>query len=241
MNDSSKLARAILVIFCSLWVLAFSQSIHAADGLTFAKNRIEKSVAADAKTVLVPYHFSNKTDRTITIKRYDSACSCLSAKIKGGKLVYEPGESGEIRVTFELGTFSGLVEKTVLLWTTDDEDAKPSAVLSVVLDIPVLFEVNPKTVFWEQHGENQPQVIKLTVNNAEPIRILEHSATNKNFQYEFKTIKEGRAYELVVTPMDVSVPAFGMIKLTTDSAVPRYRRQMAFVCVRRGGAKPPGP
>lgn len=241
MNDASITTRSMIVISCSLLLLGASQKLWGADGLTFAKNRIEMSVSPDAKTVMVPYQFSNKTDRTITIKRYDSACSCLSAKIKGGKLVYEPGESGEIRVNFELGTFSGLVEKTVLLWTTEDQDEKPSSVLSVVLDIPVLFEVNPKTVFWEQHGEDQPQVIKLKVNNVDPIHILEHSATNKNFQYEFNTIKEGREYELVVTPKDVSVPAFGMIKLTTDSAIPRYRRQMAFVCVRRAGVRPPSP
>ena len=241
MNDPRLPTRSVMVMLCSLWLLSVSQNLWGADGLTFAKNRIEMRVASDAKSVVVPYEFSNKTDRTITIKRYDSACSCLSAKIKGGKLAYEPGESGEIRVTFELGTFSGLVEKTVLLWTTEDEDEKPSSVLSVVLDIPVLFEVNPKTVFWEQHGEDQPQVIKLKVNNAEPIHILEHSATNKNFQYELNTIKDGREYELVVTPKDVSVPAFGMIKLTTDSSIPRYRRQMAFVCVRREGSRPSSP
>ena len=238
MNNLNLPTRSIMVMICSVWLLSASQNLWGADGLTFAKNRIEMSVAPDAKSVLVPYQFSNETDRTITIKRYDSACSCLSAKIKGGKLTYKPGESGEIRVTFELGTFSGLVEKTVLLWTTEDDDEKPSSVLSVVLDIPVFFEVNPKTVFWEQHGKSQPQVINLKVNHVEPIHILEHSATNKNFEYELNTIKEGREYELVVTPKDVSVPAFGMIKLTTDSGIPRYRRQMAFVCVRRQGARP---
>ena len=66
-----------------------------------------------------------------------------------------------------------------------------------------------------------------------PIHILEHGATNNNFDYELKTIKEGFEYQLVVKPKDSSTPAFGMIKLTTDSLIPRYRRQMAFVCVRR--------
>lgn len=207
-------------------------------GLTFTKNRIEVTSKPDAKTITVPYTFENKTKRVITIARYDSACSCLSAKVKGGKLVYKPGEKGEMKVDFELGSFSGLVEKTVLLWTTDDGEQRPSSVLTVALTIPVLFEVTPKTVFWEQNGSKEPKSFKLKVDNAKPIRILNHSGTNANFAYELKVIRDGWEYELVVTPKDVSLPAFGMIKLVTDSSIARYQRQMAFVCVRRAAGAP---
>ena len=103
-------------------------------------------------------------------------------------------------MVFELGTFSGLVEKTVLIWTTEDDDKEPSSILSVVINIPVLFEVNPKTSFWEQHGEGLAQVIELKINGPEPIHILEHGASNENFDYELKTIKEGFEYQLVVKP-----------------------------------------
>lgn len=231
--------RSLAILF--LMTLAAGSSLYGANGLSFDESRIEVTAAPEAKTVTVPYFFTNNTDRTITIKRYDSACSCLSAKVKGGKLSYQPGEQGEIKVVFELGTFSGLVEKTVLIWTTEDEDKKPSSILSVVINIPVLFEVNPKTSFWEQHGDGQAQVIQLKINSHEPIHILEHGATNKNFDYELKTIKEGFEYQLVVKPKDTNTPAFGMIKLTTDSSIPRYRRQMAFVCVRRQPAPPSTP
>ena len=221
----------VALMLC-FFVIAES-SLQGADGLSFQQSRIETTVAPDAKTVTVPYFFKNDTHRTLTIKRYDSACSCLSAKVKGGKLSYEPGEHGQIKVVFELGNFSGLVEKTVMIWTTEDGEDKPSSILSVVINIPVLFEVTPKTVFWNQNGEGGSKTIQLKVNSPEPIRILEHSATNKRFSYELQTIKEGFEYELVVEPTDLSTPAFGMIKLTTDSATTRYRRQMAFVCVRR--------
>ncbi|MCP5536939.1 MAG: DUF1573 domain-containing protein [Akkermansiaceae bacterium] len=213
-------------------------------GLTFEKTRIEITAAPDAKQVTVPYTFENKTDRTITIARYDSACSCLSAKVKGGKLEYKPGEKGELKVDFALGSFSGLVEKTVLLWTAEDGEETPSSVLTVALTIPVLFEVTPKTVFWDQNGGKQAKVVKLKVNNSQPIRILNHSGTNDNFSYELKTIRDGWEYELVVSPKDVSLPAFGMIKLSTDSSIPRYQRQMAFVCIKRQAeeaATPPAP
>ena len=224
-----------LFLTIALSCLAFSSitCVLAEKGLTFEKNKIEITSAPNAKKITVPYFFENKSDRTITIARYDSACSCLSAQIKGGKLIYKPGEKGEMKIDFALGSFSGVVEKTVLLWTTDDPDETPSSVLSVALTIPKLFEIIPPTIFWDQNGSKEPKVFKMKVNHDKPIRILSDSGTNDNFVYQVKTIREGWEYELVVTPTDVANPSFGMIKLTTDSSISRYQRQMAFVCVKR--------
>lgn len=232
MRSLFALSLAILTVTLSL------PQAKAEKGFTFVKNRIEVTAAPNAKKITVPYLFENKTKRTIKIARYDSACSCLSAKVKGGKLEYKPGEKGELKVDFELGSFSGVVEKTVLLWTTDDGEETPSSVLTVALTIPVLFEVSPKTVFWDQNGDKKPKTVKLKVNHTDPIKILSHSGTNENFAYELKTIRDGWEYEIIVTPKDVSLPAFGMIKLATDSSIPRYQRQMSFVCVRRAPVTP---
>jgi len=206
---------------------------HAEKGLTFENKNVEIKPKADALKVTVPFRFKNDTKETYTIARWDSACSCLNARIKEGKMEYKPGEKGLILVDFELGTFSGIQEKTVMLWTKEDKAEKPSIVLAVKLNIPVLFEITPKTIFWDQNGSKDPQVFKLKVKHDKPINITSHSGTSETFPYTIKTIKEGWEYELTVTPTDVSTPAFGMIKLMTDSKIPRYKRQQAFVCVRR--------
>ncbi|MBT8038004.1 MAG: DUF1573 domain-containing protein [Verrucomicrobiae bacterium] len=224
-----------LLIFS--FILCFMAAASATAGLTFTQDRIALTVAPDAKKVTVPYTFENTSQQTITIARYDSACSCLSAQVKGGKLAYKPGEKGEMKVEFELKNFSGLVEKTVMLWTTEDAEDAPSSVLTVAITIPKLFEVAPLTVFWDQNGTKETKMFQLKVNHDKPIRILSDTGTNANFVYEIKTIREGWEYELSVTPKDVSTPAFGMIKLTTDATIPRYKRQMAFVCIRRQGQK----
>ncbi len=220
------------LIALTLLLVSFP-SVMAERGLTFDQNNISVKAAVDAKTITVSYTFQNKSKRTITIARYDSACSCLSATVKDSKLVYKPGEKGEIKVTFALGNFSGTVKKTVLLWTTDDPEEAASSILTVEVTIPVLFEVTPRTVFWIQNGAKEPKVVKIKVNNIDPIHIIKHMGTNENFDYRIKTIRDGWEYELVITPKDVSVPCFGMIKLTTDSPIPRYQRQMAFACVKR--------
>lgn len=221
------------ILFPIFVLFTLAPCLAAKEGFTFISNKIAVTAKPDATKVTVPYHFENKTDRVLTIAKYDSACSCLSAKVKGSKLVYKPGEKGEIRVQFALGSFSGKVEKTVLLWTTDDPEETPSTVMTVELTIPVLFQVEPMTLLWDQNQTPEPKTIKIKVNHDKPIRITGHMCSNKEFPYTLKTIREGWEYELVVTPTSTAEPGFGMIKLTTDSPIPRYQRQQAFVCVTR--------
>lgn len=231
------LVMKILPILVAL--LLCSPVLIAGQGFTFVKNRVEVTVKPDAKRVSIPFEFENKTKKTITIARYDSACSCLSARVAEpeGKMTYKPGEKGKIVVDFELGSFSGKVEKTVMLWTKDDPVQKPSTILTSAITIPVLFEVSPRTLYWDHKGNKEPQTIKLKVTGDQPIRILSNQGTNQNFPYKLITIRDGWEYEIVVTPQSVESMGMGLIKLTTDAAISRYQRQQAFVCVRRVPAK----
>jgi len=204
-------------------------------GLSFTQNKKSVTVKPDAKLVSIPFDFENKSKRTITIARYDSACSCISARVAEplGKMTYKPGEKGKIVVDFELGRFSGKVVKTLMLWTKDDPANAPSSVLTSEITIPSLFDVTPPTLFWDQKGNNKPQSFKIKVNNTQPIRILDLSGTNKNFPYELKTIRDGWEYEIIITPQDVNTPCMGILKITTDAAIKRFQILQNFVCVRR--------
>lgn len=213
--------------------LALSSLAHAGGGLAFEKTRVDAKVAAEAKKLSVPYTFTNTSGKDVTIARWDSACSCLNARIKGGKMTYKPGEKGEIVVDFELGSFSGHQVKTVLLWTTVDPAEKPSTVLSVGITIPEWFKVTPgTTIFWEKGAAAEARAFSILVTSGRPLHITGHSGTNANFPYRLETIREGREYRLTVTPKSTAAPAVGMIVLRTDADTPRYKSQRVFVGVR---------
>ena len=224
------------VVFFFGVLLALTPALMAGEGFSFVQTRVAVTVKPDAKRVSVPFKFENKTQKNITIARYDSACSCISARVAKGKMSYKPGEIGVIVADFELGSFSGKVAKTVMLWTTDDPPETPSAVLTSAITIPVLFDISPRTLFWDHNGSKEPKTIKLKVHSDKPIRILSHQGTNQNFPYELKTIRDGWEYELIVTPQSVESMGMGMIKITTDAPISRYQRQQAFVSVRRAPA-----
>ena len=208
-------------------------SVLSAGGLSFEKNRIDVTVAADAQSVVVPFKFENKTNKPVTIARYDTACACLKSKVKGGKMTYAPGEKGEMELYFDLGKFSGTVNKSLMLWTTDDAAEKPSAILTSYITIPVLFKISPVTTTWESGGKNTQKTVKLSVRDKRPMRIKKCKGTNANFDYELITIRDGWEYELKITPKDVSKAAFGIFKIQTDSKIARYKNMMSYAVVKK--------
>lgn len=215
----------------SLW-LVFSGMLHAA-GLTFESPLLEIHAAADARTAVADFKFENKTGKPVTITRYDKTCSCVSVQVAGGKLNYLPGEKGMMRATFDLGNFSGAVDKMILVWLDGDAGAKPSVTLTVRVHIPVLVVMDVKTLKWTLGGTAEPQKIDIRMNHTKPIRILTTSCTSESFKTELKTLEEGRHYELWVTPSDINAPGLAIIRMETDCEVARHKVQQAFATVRR--------
>lgn len=218
-----------LVTACWLFLAALA---HAA-GLEFENPFNEVHAAPDAKTMTSDFKFTNKSSTASVISKADPTCSCTKVEVSGGKLNYAPGESGLIRVTLDMGNFSGTVDKEVPIWIDNDPPQKPSVVLKIRVHIPILVEIEPKTLKWDIDGKGGPQTIKIAMHGEKPIKILNVNATSGVFTNEIKTIEEGAKYELVVTPKSVKDPALCVIRIETDCSIPKHRTQQAFAVVRK--------
>lgn len=202
---------------------------------TLKFDQLTKEIRAgvDARIVTSDFTFKNETQEDVVIDRYDAACTCINAKIKGGKLVYKPGESGVIRADFDMSLFSGTVDKSVAIWLTGDPVNKPSIVLTTHIVIPVLVEVEPKTLIWEVGSKAEPKSVTLTMNHDEPIRVTGVSGADARFKQELKVIEEGKKYEVVVTPSDTAKVGMGVVHIETDCTVQRHRSHRIFTVVRQ--------
>lgn len=214
-----------------IWVTlaAFAQ----AAGLEFKELLKDVNAPADAAIVTTEFEFTNKGDKPVTIAKTDPGCSCLKVQISGGKLRYAPGESGVVRTTFDMGNFSGVVDKVVALWIDNDPADKPSMKLTVRVHIPVLVAVEPKTVKWSVGGKAEPQTIQIRMAEGKPIRVTGVKSTSATFALELKTVEEGKKYDLVVTPLEMATPGMGVIRIETDCEISRHRTQQAFAVVRK--------
>ena len=216
---------------CLLWMMLAGWMSGA--GLTFEKTLLDLNLAADATTAAVDFPFENKTDKTVTIARVDKTCSCLAAQVQGGKLTYQPGEKGVVRAVFDLGNFSGVVDKTVVLWLDRDQRDQPSVTLTVRVHIPVLVAMDQKTLKWSLDAAPKPQRIDLRINYSKPIRVVKVTSSSELFKTELKTLQEGVHYELWVTPLEMKKPGIAVIRIETDCEIVRHKLQQVFAVVRR--------
>lgn len=204
-----------------------------AGALTFESAIQEVHAPSDALTVTADFSFKNTSDKPVSIANTDSGCSCLSVQVSGGKLKYAPGESGVIRATFEMGNFSGTVDKVIALWLDSDPLDKPSQTLTVRVHIPVLVALEPKTVKWELNGKPDPQVVQIRMAEGEVIRVLSVKSSSSGFSFDLKTLEEGRKYDLVVTPLAINAPTLAVVRIETDCKVARHKTHQAFAVIAR--------
>lgn len=216
-------------IFTWLVLAVFTQ----AGGLEFTETLKEVDAGADATLVTTEFSFTNKGDKPASITKSDSGCSCLKIEISGGKLKYAPGESGVVRATFEMGNFSGTVDKMVALWIDDDPVDNPSTRLTVRVHIPVLVGLEPKTLKWDLGAKADPQIIRIQMAEGESIRVTGVSSSSESFACELKTVEKGEKYDLIVTPRNIDTPGMTVIRVETDCAISKHRVQQAFAVVRK--------
>jgi hypothetical protein len=221
-----------------LALTAMSILPRAQAGLTFSNSNIEAHAAADADKVVALFPFENDGSEPVTIDRHDSGCTCLGVEVSGGKMKYAPGEKGELRATFDIGNFRGVVDKPIQVWLKGDPEARPSIELNVRVFVPVLVEIEPKTLRWLVGASPETQTFHLKVANNEPIKVLSATGGNGRFDVKLITIKDGESYDVQVTPHDLTKPGIGMFQIETDSKTPRHKTIQGFASVMEPPAVP---
>jgi hypothetical protein len=206
--------------------------------LTFEEPTQEIHAGTDAKTVTADFKFKNESSEEVVIDHYDAACTCISAGVQNGKMVYQAGESGVIRAAFDMSHFSGTTDKSLMVWLKGDPKDKPSITLTARVVIPVLVEVEPKTLIWESGSPAEPKTVTITMKHSEPIRVTSISGADQRFVQVLRTVEEGKKYEVVVTPAQTSGVGMGVIGIETDCPVQRFRSQRIFAVLRHPLPKP---
>ncbi|MFD2255203.1 DUF1573 domain-containing protein [Luteolibacter algae] len=216
--------------FFTIW-LALTTFLSAA-GLKFESELIEVDAAVDASVVTSDFKFTNSGSEDIKIVNADAGCSCLSVQVAGGKLIYKPGESGVLRATFEVGSFQGEVNKPILIWLEGDSEEKPSAQVMLRVHVPVMINLEPKTLKWEVGDPAQPKSIEVTMDYEKPIKVLSVSTSNTDFESKLVVVEEGKSYKIEVTPKTTSSPSLTIVRIETDTDVKKQRVQQAFAVIR---------
>jgi hypothetical protein len=208
----------------------------AAGNLTFEATTQSVDVPFEATSAHIDFKFENKGDKTVVIDRYKSECPCLSAEIQGG-LRIEPGKGGVIRLSMDTAALTGVAEKKMGLWLQGDPPAAPSHVLTMVAKIPELVTVEPKALIWEIGEKPEPKKAIVTMSGDNPIKLTKVTGADGKFAQEWKTLEEGKKYEITVTPAQTQNAANGVVRVETDCPYPRHAKKNLFTLVKPAGVK----
>ena len=108
--------------------------------------------------------FRNEGSGPLCIRRVDSGCGCIKARLVGDKRRFEPDESGAVRVTLDTRGREGMQKKTITLYTNLVED--PLRKFTVRASITLGLRVGPSFLNFGRATAGRPA--KATVRMRTP-------------------------------------------------------------------------
>jgi hypothetical protein len=197
--------------------------------LVFDKDPIVVNPKPEDEQIEVTFTFKNGGNKPLAVTGLESSCSCLEASLD--KAIYAEGEKGSGKATFKISSFVGRHEKTLHIFTNDP--AHREQILNFILDVPAVVNIEPKLLQWITGQKAEPKEFIVTMVGKDPMKITNVTATRENVKFEWKEIKPGREYKIILSPTDTSGVTIGALKIETDSTITKYQRQMAFFSIVR--------
>jgi len=144
------------------------------------------------------FRFTNGGTETLEITNVIPTCDCTIVGSLPSHL--EPGQAGAIVIQFKpANDYSGEVRKSVTIICNDP--LHPITVLLFKASVWRPVEINPAlAVFKPVAGSptGEVQVVRIVNRLKEPLALSAPVCTNKSFQVELKTIREGKEFDLII-------------------------------------------
>ncbi|MBJ6801389.1 DUF1573 domain-containing protein [Geomonas propionica] len=164
----------LLVTLCSAAIAL------AAPELSVDRGTFNFGTVAQGKKVQHTFTIRNNGDAPLQIKKLEASCGCTAAKPSTS--IIPPGKSAEIEVTFDSGSFSGKVQKTVTL----NSNAGKTPVYTFTIEGTVLdqLQVTPRQVSLGAVSSSTATQAKVSVTNNSnvTVKLLNVSATSSSLQ-----------------------------------------------------------
>ena len=197
---------------------------EASGGLLWDQLTLSPTVTIGDTEAVGIFRFKNTGDQPVTILKTHSGCGCTTVDIEGR--VYQPGESGEVAITFSFDGRVGKQTKEVLI--TTDASRKPVTWLTLSVKIPELVRIQPKLVYWKADEPREPKKVAVEVVHDEPVRIVGAEVAGESVVTQVNEVKEGEFYEVLVTPTGEA----GRAAITLKTDVPEDK-PMEFLVIAR--------
>jgi uncharacterized protein DUF1573 len=166
--------------------------------IEFAEPIFDFNIAAAGDVLKHIFYFTNTGKQVLEVTNVHPGCGCTTAGDWTKRI--EPGRGGAIPIQFKTTEFTGPVEKTVEVRSTDP--SQPLITLKIKGTVWRDIEVTPQWVFLNYLSEapTNPWTTVKIVNNLEvPLTLWPPECTQPAIAVELRTNEPGREYQLFAT------------------------------------------
>lgn len=126
---SAVILASVLLITGSLFLFAAK-----APKIQFDNEKHDFGKTEQGKVLTHTFKFKNIGDDTLVIKNVRTSCGCTAAVVKGKKL--DPGEEGEIKVSFNTTGYGGVSSKYIFVDSNDPAEPLKQLEVRAAIDVP---------------------------------------------------------------------------------------------------------
>lgn len=135
------------------------------------------------------------------------SASCACTFVKFDRTVFLPGESGVVKGTYNTSGRKGLNKVTITVAGNeiDGEVRRPFAdKLKLIVVVPEIVKIMPGIILWRKSEAASAKTIRFEINKAFPVSLKLANVSTNAFLTEWREIKAGECYELLVSPVSTA-------------------------------------
>ncbi len=193
------ITRVALVVFAASalsWGIGFG-----AQSLAWEKDTIDLTADIGAKTIEKSLRFKNKSSHFVRVVDVHPSCGCISVEMSKDSLA--PGEEGEIKVIFKVGSKSGQEKKHIDI--SSDESGSAAYRVNLVINIPKWIEVEASELIWATSSGAVKKFIRIWSPLNKPFEIVSTSHDSHRLKVDFPTeARNASSYLIGIEPVSTA-------------------------------------
>lgn len=166
--------------------------------LVWTEKVIETSADRIDGEVFAVFEFENKGTKPVEILEIRTGCECTAAFPT--KTMYQPGESGELEVIFEIEGRMGRQERMIQVKT--DAPHRPVSQLMLRVDLPEMLVIEPHHLRWAVGGPTETKSVLLTPTVGNEIRSVRLPTGAQSEGFDINIIPKKGGFILDFAPSD---------------------------------------
>ena len=180
--------------------------------LQWDRQEIRVAAKPGGQSVSAEFNVRNAGAVPVRIKRLEPSCGCTVAA--ADKLDLAPGERTIIHATVRIyPNESGLLRKSIAVTTS--ESASIAARLAILIDVPVLVTLRPRTLEWKIGEAPQAKSAILETDRAWGVNLTLLPSDNPALHPLLQPQPDGR-YLLSLTPAATNRRVFAIVSVRAD-------------------------